>query len=44
MTVIIIDGPAVEPVTVEDLKAHLNVTLDGDDALIADKIRRGTHQ
>lgn len=39
MTVIIIEGPAVEPVTVEDLKAHLNVTLDGDDALIADKIR-----
>ena len=39
MTITVVEAPAAEPVDLDDLKAHLGVTIDDDDALIATKIR-----
>lgn len=39
MTLIRIAGPAADPVTLEEVKQHVNVDFDDDDALLADLIR-----
>lgn len=39
MTVIVTVPPAIEPVSLEEMKAHLNLTHDDDDALVAAKVK-----